>query len=84
MMGKFMMVLVALLFFVGFLLVMGAVSTETLTLMEMIMYGTSGLIAMSIAVFIDITKSTEYQSVSIYDTRKKKICKSSVVQRQNV
>jgi hypothetical protein len=60
MMGKFMMVLVALLFFVGFLLVMGAVSTETLTLMEMIMYGTSGLIAMSIAVFIDITKSTEY------------------------
>ncbi len=55
-----MMVLVALLFFVGFLLVMGAVSTETLTLMEMIMYGTSGLIAMSIAVFIDITKSTEY------------------------
>jgi hypothetical protein len=60
MMGKFMMVLVALLFFVGFLLVMGAVSTETLTLMEMIMYGTSGLIAMSIAVFIDIDKSTEY------------------------
>jgi len=59
-MGKFMMVLVALLFFVGFLLVMGAVSTETLTLMEMIMYGTSGLIAMSIAVFIDIDKSTEY------------------------
>lgn len=42
--------LIGALFLIGFLLVMGAVSTETLSITEMVSYGVAGLLAMLLSV----------------------------------
>jgi|LWDU01.1.fsa_nt_gi hypothetical protein len=51
-MNNIMPVLIGALFLIGFLLVMGAVSTETLSITEMVSYGAAGLLAMLLSVVL--------------------------------
>lgn len=51
-MSSIMMGLIGALFLIGFLLVMGAVGTETLSILEMITYGSAGLFAMFLGVVL--------------------------------
>ncbi len=51
-MNNIMPVLIGALFLIGVLLVMGAVSTETLSITEMVSYGAAGLLAMLLSVVL--------------------------------
>jgi hypothetical protein len=50
--NSIMPTLIGALFLIGFLLVMGAVSTETLSISEMMSYGGAGLLAMLLSVVL--------------------------------
>lgn len=59
-MSSIMMGLIGALFLIGFLLVMGAVGTETLSILEMIAYGSAGLFAMFLGV---VLANKEYEDL---------------------